>query len=325
MKILLIIDVQNDFLPGGALAVDNGDKIIPIINELMPHYDHVVATQDYHPENHGSFASNHPGKNVGDFIKLNSLEQILWPTHCVEGTEGAEFSNKLNTQRIDCIFRKGTNPDVDSYSGFYDNGRLQNTGLTKYLRELGTNELHIVGLATDYCVKFTALDALTDGFKTSLITDAVKGVNIQPNDCDLAIQEMEQAGVKMITSDDVLGDTITLYRPTGPEELALVEQSGFKNWPPRLPEQPIFYPVMNQAYAEQRATEWNIPASGCGYVTKFEVNREFLKPYERKIVGGKMHEELWIPAEEIDALNENIVGKIEVIKRLEPNLTDNEN
>jgi len=210
MKILLIIDVQNDFLPGGALEVPNGDTIIPIINELIPHYDHVVATQDYHPQNHGSFASNHPTKHAGDLIDLNGLEQMLWPTHCVEGTLGAEFSKELNTQGIDCIFRKGTNPDIDSYSGFYDNGQLQDTGLTQHLKEIGTDELHIVGLATDYCVKFSALDAVADDFNTTLITDATKGVNIQTDDSDLAITQMQEAGVNISTSTDVLGKVITL-------------------------------------------------------------------------------------------------------------------
>jgi len=280
MKTLLIIDIQNDFLTGGALEVKDGDSIIPVVNELMPIYDHVVATQDYHPTDHGSFASNHPEKNVGDFIKLNGLSQILW--------------------------------------GFYDNGRLQDTGLTKYLKKLDTNELHIVGLATDYCVKFSALDAVKDGFKTTLITDAVRGVNIQANDSKLAINEMTNAGVEIVTSRKLLGETVTLYRPTGPDELALVEKSGWRKWPPRLPEQPIFYPVLNQTYAEQIASEWNIPASGCGYVTQFEVKRDFLRKYKREIVGGKIHEELWIPAEELDMLNENIVGLIKVIKSYEP-------
>ena len=317
MKTLLIIDIQNDFLPGGALAVTDGDDIIPIVNELMPYYDHVLATQDYHPDDHGSFASNHPRKKTGDLIQLNGLDQILWPIHCVQGTPGAEFSNDLNTQYIDCIFRKGTNPNIDSYSGFYDNGRLHNTGLTQHLRKIKTSELHIVGLATDYCVKFSALDAVTDGFTTTLITDAVKGVNIQPNDSELAISEMKQAGINTITSNELLGETITLYRPTASKELSLVEESGWKKWPPRLPEQPIFYPVMNQTYAEIIAKEWNVPASGCGYVTKFDVKRKFLRQYKREVVGGKIHEELWIPAEDLNALNENIVGLIEVIKQFD--------
>jgi nicotinamidase/pyrazinamidase len=317
MKTLLIIDIQNDFLPGGSLAVKDGDAIIPVLNELMPHFDHIVATQDYHPSDHESFAVNHVGKNVGEMIELAGQPQILWPTHCVQGTQGADFAEELQTQRFNIVFRKGTDSHIDSYSGFYDNGHLKSTGLAEYLKEIGTSELHLVGLATDYCVKFTALDAINEGFKTSLILDAVRGVNIQPGDCDCAIQEMKNAGVYMITSDDLLGETITLYRPTGPEELALVEQSRWKAWPPRLPEQPIFYPVLNQTYAEQIAQEWNVPASGCGYVTRFDVKRSFLKSYQRKVVGGKAHEEFWIPAEDLEALNENIVNYIEVVKKYE--------
>ncbi len=205
MKTLLIIDIQNDFLPGGSLAVTNGDKIIPIVNELIPHYDNIIATQDYHPPEHGSFASNHQGKNIGDTIQLSGLPQILWPTHCVEGTTGAEFADTLHTQRIDTIFRKGTNPNIDSYSGFYDNGHLKSTGLAKHLKEIGTTQLHLVGLATDYCVKFSALDALKEGFETTLIKDAIQGVNLQPNDCTQAIQEIKNAGASVISSNDIIG------------------------------------------------------------------------------------------------------------------------
>lgn len=322
MKTLLIIDIQNDFLPGGALAVTNGDQIIPIVNELIPCYDHVVATQDYHPENHGSFAANHAGKNIGDSITLSDLPQILWPIHCVEATKGADLASELNTHAIDMIFRKGTDPNIDSYSGFYDNGHSNSTGLTEHLNDIGTTELHIVGLATDYCVKFSALDAIREGFNTSIIKEATKGVNIQPNDCDNAIRDMANAGVNILEMEDVLGPTLTLYRPTGPEEIKLVENLDWKAWPPRLPEQPIFYPVLNQAYAEQIAQEWNIPASGCGYVTRFEVKRSFLRDYKREIVGAKSHEELWIPAEDLSAMNDNIVGTIEVIKTFTPSTNE---
>lgn len=169
----------------------------------MPQYDHVVATQDYHPSDHGSFAANHPGKSIGDFIELAGLNQILWPTHCVQGTHGANFAQSLQTQRIDTIFRKGTDPTIDSYSGFHDNGHLKSTGLTEHLKEIGTTELHLVGLATDYCVKFTALDAIQENFNTTLIVDAVRGVNLLVNDSELAIQEMQQAGVKLIHSRDL--------------------------------------------------------------------------------------------------------------------------
>ena len=207
MKTLLIIDIQNDFLPSGALAVTGGDSIISVVNELMPHYDHVVATQDYHPIHHGSFAANHSGKNVGEMIELSGLPQILWPTHCVQGTTGADFAAELHTQRFDTVFRKGTDSTIDSCSGFYDNGHLKSTGLAEYLKQIKTSELHLVGLATDYCVRFTALDAITEGFKTTLIVDSVRGVNLQPNDCKIAIQEMAEAGVRLVSSDDILGET----------------------------------------------------------------------------------------------------------------------
>lgn len=322
MKTLIIIDIQNDFLPGGALAVTDGDKVVPLINELMSSYDHVVATQDFHSANHGSFATNHDGRDPGETIDLNGLEQILWPTHCVQGTTGADFAPELHTGGIDHIFTKGTDAKIDSYSGFFDNGHLKSTGLADHLRKVGASEVHIVGLATDYCVKFTALDAVAEGFNTTLITDACRGIDLTPGDVEKAIEEMRVAGVTITNSNTLLGDTTTLYRPVGPEELHLLKEASYKAWPPRLPDQPIFYPVMNQAYAEQIAEEWNIRDSGSGYVTRFHVKRTFLKPYAREIVGGKQHEELWIPAEDLEALNANIVGKIEVIKSFEPDIVN---
>ncbi len=317
MKTLLIVDIQNDFLPGGSLAVREGDRIIPIVNELMSQYDHVVATQDFHPEDHSSFAENQSGHKVGDSIVLHGLEQILWPAHCVQGTSGADFPSDLNTGRIDHLFRKGTDTDIDSYSGFYDNGHRKATGLAEHLKKIGTDEVHIVGLATDYCVKYTALDSVAEGFTTTFVTDGCRGVNLRPGDVENAIEEMRSVGVTISTSDEILGDVTILFRPVGPEELALLEKSDFKKWPPRLPDQPIFYPVMNKLYAEQIARDWNIKASGSGYVTRFAVKRSFLKSYEIKLVGGKQHEELWIPAEDLDALNASIVGNIEVIENFE--------
>ncbi|YCM46190.1 bifunctional nicotinamidase/pyrazinamidase [Verrucomicrobiaceae bacterium 227] len=319
MKALLVIDLQNDFLPGGSLGVPGGDQIIPLVNELMPEYPLVVATQDWHPENHTSFASNHSGKNIGDTIELDGLQQILWPTHCIEGSKGAKFADSLDTRRFDHIIRKGSDPQIDSYSGFFDNGHRKSTGLTKLLKEKGVTEVHLCGLATDYCVKFTALDALKEGFKVTLIKDACRGVNLNPDDVHHALSLLESEGVKIRTSEDILGKTITLYRPTGPHELAKLEANNFTAWPPRLPDQPIFYPVMNQAYAAQIATEWNIRDTGSGYVTRFKVDRHFLKSYPRKVVGGSQHEELWIPSEDLDQLNKHLVGKIEVIQHFEPN------
>jgi nicotinamidase/pyrazinamidase len=203
MKALIIVDVQNDFIPGGALAVRDGDQIVPIINNLQEKFDFIVATQDWHPADHGSFASNHSGKNVGEFIDLNGVNQILWPVHCVQNTDGAKFHPELNTEKWKAIFQKGTNPMVDSYSGFFDNNRQGDTGLSVYLKENGVDEVFICGLATDYCVKFTALDALTEGFKTNLIADATMAVNIREDDYSQALQEVSSAGAKILLSNEL--------------------------------------------------------------------------------------------------------------------------
>src|SRR5688500_5437345 len=159
MKALILVDLQNDFLSGGAPAVPDGDVVIPIANELQQKFPLVVATQDWHPANHGSFAANHPGKKPGDIIELNGLPQILWPVHCVQGTRGAEFVAGLDGSRVARVFHKGTDAGIDSYSGFFDNGHRKATGLGDYLKERGVTDVYVMGLATDYCVKFTALDA----------------------------------------------------------------------------------------------------------------------------------------------------------------------
>lgn len=172
MKALLLIDIQNDFLPGGALAVPNGDKIIPIVNKLQSNFDLIVATQDWHPQDHKSFASNHKGKSSFDNIMLQGLEQVLWPDHCVQGTTGADFSKDLDMNKVEAIFRKGMNPEIDSYSGFYDNGKLKSTGLADYLKGKNITEVYLTGLAGDYCVYFSGIDALSEGFKTFIIEDA---------------------------------------------------------------------------------------------------------------------------------------------------------
>ena len=157
---LLLVDVQNDFSPSGALPVADGDQIVPVINRLIPHFKHIVATKDWHPAGHSSFASSNQ-QNVGEVIVLDGIPQIMWPDHCVQDSEGAEFISGLNVEAITKVIYKGTNPKIDSYSGFFDNQRLQATGLADYLHSKGIKELAIVGLATDYCVKFTALDAVS--------------------------------------------------------------------------------------------------------------------------------------------------------------------
>ncbi len=201
---LIIVDVQNDFIPGGALAVKEGDQVVPVINSLQHKFETVVATQDFHPANHGSFAANHPGKTPGEFIDLNGLTQILWPVHCVQGSKGAEFCKDLKKESWVGTFQKGMNPDVDSYSGFYDNARRGDTGLGDFLKKKGIKTVFVAGLALDYCVKFTALDAISLGFETYLIVDATRAVNLQPTDGDLAIQEMESGGVKIIYSNELI-------------------------------------------------------------------------------------------------------------------------
>jgi nicotinamidase/pyrazinamidase len=177
MKALIIVDLQHDFLPGGALAVEHSNLIIPIVNNLQPQYDLVVATQDWHPSNHKSFASQHRGRNTFEVIDLNGLSQTLWPDHCVQGTSGAALTEELDQQRIEAIFRKGLNPEIDSYSGFFDNDRRKNTGLHGYLQDRNITEVHVCGLAADFCVHFTAMDALELGYRTAVVTKATKAIN----------------------------------------------------------------------------------------------------------------------------------------------------
>lgn len=177
MKALILVDIQNDFLEGGALAVPNANEIIPIVNQIIPTFDLVVATQDWHPTNHKSFASQHENKKTFEQIDLFGLPQTLWPDHCIQNTSGAEFHKYLNTQNVYAIFRKGTNPSIDSYSGFYDNGKRESTGLKGYLNEKGVTDVYVCGLAGDFCVQFTAFDALQAGFKTYMIDSAIKSIS----------------------------------------------------------------------------------------------------------------------------------------------------
>ncbi|MGN0003894.1 MAG: bifunctional nicotinamidase/pyrazinamidase [Sphingobacterium composti] len=177
MKALIIVDVQNDFLPGGSLAVPAGDEIIELINKIQSKYEIVVATQDWHPANHKSFASMHPNHEVFDVIDCNGYPQTLWPNHCVQGTSGADFSPALDTNAVQTIFRKGMDKNVDSYSGFFDNLKSRNTGLDGFLKSKGVNEVHICGLAADFCVYFTAIDALDLGYKAAIISKGTKAID----------------------------------------------------------------------------------------------------------------------------------------------------
>lgn len=206
MEALIIVDIQNDFVPGGALAVPEGDLIIPTVNRLQSHFDLIVATQDWHPPTHGSFAANHSNMNIGTVIDLHGLSQILWPVHCVQGEAGANFVPSLDISNVTKIFHKGTDETVDSYSGFFDNGKRKSTGLGAYLKGQNVDAVYIVGLATDYCVKFTALDAKSLGFKTYVISDATRGVNLSSGDVDEAFEEMRKAGIKIISSMQMLNE-----------------------------------------------------------------------------------------------------------------------
>lgn len=202
MKALLLIDIQNDFLPGGALAVNNGNAIIPICNELQKHVDIVVATQDWHPADHQSFASQHKGAKVYDIIDLNGLQQVLWPNHCVQETPGAALADALDTKHVEAIFRKGMDAAIDSYSGFYDNGHRKATGLAAYLHGRQVTEVYIAGLAADYCVYYTAKDALQLGFSTFLIEDATRAISEEG--FAKAKKDIEAMGGKIVQSTVLL-------------------------------------------------------------------------------------------------------------------------
>lgn len=202
MKALLMIDIQNDFLPSGALPVPGGDAIIPVVNKLQDYFDLVIATLDWHPANHKSFASNHAGKKPLDIVDLHGVQQTLWPDHCIPGTWGADFPPNFNTKKATAIFRKGTDPELDSYSDFYDNARLRSTGLAGYLREKGVDELYLTGLAGDICVYFTAMDSLGERFTTYIIEDATRPLNWV--DYNKAKKKFIEKGGIIIQSSDVI-------------------------------------------------------------------------------------------------------------------------
>lgn len=206
-RALLLIDIQNDFLPGGALAVAHGDEVVAVANRLSPRSDLfgvVVATQDWHPPAHESFAVHHPGTSPGQVIDLHGLPQVLWPVHCVQGSPGAEFAPGLDLADVAHVTRKGEDPHVDSYSGFFDNGRRHATDLGAFLRERGVTAVFVMGLATDYCVKWTALDAVSLGFETWVVVDGCRGVGLQPEDVPRAFEALMGAGVKLVASAELL-------------------------------------------------------------------------------------------------------------------------
>jgi len=203
MKALIVVDVQKDFCPGGALAVPDGDAVVPVIRSVRERFPLVVFTQDWHPPGHKSFASSHPGRRPGDVVELHGRPQILWPDHCVQGSPGAAFVEGLPLRPEDPVFRKGLDPEVDSYSAFFDNRRIHDTGLDAFLREKGVDHLYVAGLATDYCVRFTVLDALRLGYRVSLVLDACRGVDLRPGDVKAAVEAMRSAGAEILAGRDL--------------------------------------------------------------------------------------------------------------------------
>lgn len=201
-EILLIVDVQNDFCPGGALAVPEGDAVVPVINALIPHFTHVALTQDWHTPDHTSFASGHAGRAPFETVELSYGEQVLWPDHCVQGSEGAAFHPKLDTTRAELVVRKGFRRHIDSYSAFFENDRTTPTGLAGYLAERGIDTICLAGLATDFCVAFSALDGRRLGFAVTVIEDACRAIDL---DRSLAVMrdEMDRAGVTFTAADEV--------------------------------------------------------------------------------------------------------------------------
>ena len=200
---LVLVDLQYDFCPGGALEVARGDETIEVANRVARHFDVVVATQDWHPVEHGSFAANHDGAKPYDVIDLGGLPQVLWPVHCVQGSRGAELHADLERGRVAAVFPKGTDPAVDSYSGFWDNGQRKPTGLADWLRARGVIRVYVMGLATDYCVKATAIDACREGFTAYLIEDGCRAVARAPGDGERAIEAMREAGVIVVDSGQI--------------------------------------------------------------------------------------------------------------------------
>jgi nicotinamidase/pyrazinamidase len=200
--VLLVVDIQKDFCPDGALAVPEGDAVVHLINGLMDRFAHVVLTQDWHSPGHSSFASAHSGRDPYETVEASYGTQILWPDHCVQGTAGAEFHRDLNITRAELIVRKGFRPDIDSYSTFYENDHTTSTGLSGYLRERGFRHVFLCGLATDFCVKWSALDALREGFEVTVIEDACRAIDLDGS-LAAARAEMRAAGVELLASDAI--------------------------------------------------------------------------------------------------------------------------
>jgi len=202
-KALLLVDLQNDFCKGGNLAVPDGDAVMTIANQLQSHFDLIVATKDWHPQDHMSFASNNPDGKVGELRMFGNLSQVLWPDHCVQESRGSQFHPELEIQAINKIIYKGTDKTIDSYSAFFDNAHLRATGLIDYLESAEVTDIYIMGLATDYCVKFSCLDAVLLGLNVYVIVDACRGVELNEGDIQSALDELNSVGVNLIHSSHI--------------------------------------------------------------------------------------------------------------------------
>ena len=209
MKALILVDIQNDFLPGGPLGVPDGDAVISVANNLTGNFDLVVATQDWHPADHLGFAAQHAEHNVGDVIELSGVQQILWPDHCVQDSRGAAFADALDTSQLARVVRKGIHKHIDSYSGFFENDHKHTTELDAFLKSRDVTAVYVMGLATDYCVLFTALDAIDLGYETWLIEDGCRGIDLNPGDIDRAIAKMQEAGVHLTSSKSLKGSPLS--------------------------------------------------------------------------------------------------------------------
>lgn len=199
MHCLILVDLQNDFMPGGALAVPDGDAVVAVANRLCRRFDLVVASQDWHPPDHMSFASQHAGRNPGEVVDLHGLDQVLWPDHCIQGSRGAAFHDSLDQRRLSSVFQKGTDRHLDSYSTFFDNARRKSTGLGEHLEAQGIKSVCLLGLATDYCVKFSALDAVSLGFRTRVVREGCRGIDLAEGDVERAWSEMKSAGIEIVS------------------------------------------------------------------------------------------------------------------------------
>ena len=199
MECLILVDLQNDFMPGGALPVPRGDEVVDVANRLCRRFGYVVASQDWHPADHWSFASQHAGRTPGEVIDLHGLDQVLWPDHCVQGSAGAAFHKSLDLNRVSAVFQKGTDRELDSYSTFFDNAHRRSTGLGEHLSSRGVQSVYLLGLATDYCVKFSALDAASLGLRTFVVRDGCRGIDLSTGDVERSWNEMEAAGVEIVS------------------------------------------------------------------------------------------------------------------------------